>query len=332
MKKSTAKKIVALLFPCFMLFNTTACNLNHNYTSVSNPPSEIKEDTKPSSNISKDEASASPKVNTSMNKIEAGLGDLKLYYNNKWTYDSEQSQDASLAFTRGNALIGVVCSKENTYQLAQDITKHALDAAKEKFKDLKMIQKVKEITINGDHWYECEYKTGQGHDAQYSLQRTYAKNYYAYTVTYTGLKDDYEAYKSNALTVINSCLMEVPENPGELVAKKELAGELDAGKQGYLELKRDGTYYWYRNSSKEMDNVHYGTYACDNKIKAMNIAEGKKGYYLVLFPCKYFVNGEETDMGTYKIDFAISKDPSAGIDYRGINLSNYSVYDFTRVK
>ena len=81
-----------------------------------------------------------------------------------------------------------------------------------------------------------------------------------------------------------------------------------------------------------MDNVHYGTYGCDNKIKAMNVTEEKKGFYLVLFPDKYFVNGKETDMGTYKIDFAISKAPSKNVDYQGINLNNYTVYDFTRVK
>lgn len=333
MKNFSAKRISTLLLSCFMILSTTSCNnTSTNTKNTETPTPETAESTEATPDITEDTVTASPKVNASINKIEAGLGDLKLYYNKNWTYDSEQSEDASLAFTRGSTLIGVMCTQESTYQLPQDMMAKSLDIAKQNDKELKMIQDMKKIKVNGDTWYECVYKTGKGDKTQYSLQRTYAKNYYAYTVTYTGLKDDYEAYKSNAMTILDSCIMNVPENPGEKEAKKELIGELDAGKYGYLELKNDGTYYWYSNSSKAVDNVHYGTYACDNKIKAMNVTEGKKGYYLVLFPTKYFVNGEEKDMGTYKIDLAISKESSSDADYRGINLSNYTVYDFVRIK
>lgn len=333
MKKFSAKRISTLLLSCFMIFSTTSCNnTSTNTKNTEAPAPKATESTEATPDVSEDTVTASPKINTSINKIEAGLGDLKLYYNKNWTYDSEQSEDASLAFTRGSTLIGVMCTQEATYQLPQDMMAKSLDVTKQNNKDLKMIQDMKKIKVNGDIWYECVYKTGKGDKTQYSLQRTYAKNYYAYTVTYTGLKDDFEAYKSNAMTILDSCIMSVPENSGEKEAKKELIGELDAGKYGYLELKNDGTYYWYSNSSKAMDNVHYGTYACDNKIKAMNVAEGKKGYYLALFPTKYFVNGEETDMGTYKIDLAISKETTSDADYQGINLNNYTVYDFVRIK
>lgn len=336
MKKTSAKRISALLLSCFMILSTTACNNTSESTKNTEAPTpevtQSTEVTPDAPDVTKDDVQTSPKVNTSINKIEAGLGDLKLYYNKNWTYDSEQSQDASLAFTRGSTLIGVMCTQEATYQLPQDMMAKSLDVAKQNDKELKMIQDMKKVKVNGDIWYECVYQTGTGDKTQYSLQRTYAKNYYAYTVTYTGLKEDFEAYKSNAMTILDSCIMNVPENSGEKEAKKELIGELDAGKYGYLELKNDGTYYWYSDSSKAMDNVHYGTYACDNKIKAMNVSEGKKGYYLVLFPTKYFVNGEEKDMGTYKIDFALSKETSGNADYKGINLSNYTVYDFVRMK
>ena len=244
MKKSSVKKLSALLLSCFMLMNTTACNkAETNKISSNTASTKVTKPTETTSAKPEEQISSSPKANTSINKIEAGLGDLKLYYNKLWTYDAKQSQDASLAFTRGNTLIGVVCAQETTYQLPQDMMKRSLHVVKEQYKDLEMISEMKEVKVNGESWYECSYKTGSGEEAEYSLQRTYAKNYYAYTITYTGLKSDFEAYKSNALTILNSCIMSVPDNAGEKAAKKELIGELDAGKYGYLELKADGTYY-----------------------------------------------------------------------------------------
>lgn len=339
MKKSKAFKVSTLLLSIFMTFSATACN--HTQTKKPSPAPSVEAaqeatvapETSATQETDNNTVTASPKANKSINKIEAGLGDLKFYYNNKWTYDEEQSKDASLAFTRGNTLIGVICSQENTFQLPEDMMKRSLDMLKQQSEEFKLLEEMKKIDVNGDTWYQCTYKTGTGEDAQYALQRTYGKGYYAYTVTYTGLKEDFEAYKSNAMTILDSCLMSVPDDPtGEKEAKKELIGELDAGKYGYLELKEDGTYYWYGDSSKAMDNVHYGTYACDNKIKAINIEKGHNGYYLALFPSKYFVNGVETDMGTYKIDLAVSKTTQKKSDYQAINLSNYTIYDFTRVK
>lgn len=335
MKKSNALKVSTLLLSFFIAFSTTACDRTKKEEPSTAPSMEatVTPDAPVTQDATQAPATASPRVNKSINKIEAGLGDLKLYYNKNWTYDAENSKDASLAFTRGDTLIGVVCSKEKTFQLPEDMMKRSLDMVSQQSEDFKLIADMKKINVNGDTWYECSYKAGKGEDEMYSIQRTYGKGYYGYTITYTGLKKDFEAFESNALTILDSCLMEVPdEATGEEEAKKELVGELDAGKYGYLELKDDGTYYWYSDSSKEMDNVHYGTYACDNKIPAINIQPGQKGYYVALFPSKYFVNGVEKDMGTYKIDLAISKATKGKADYQGVNLVNYTVYDFMRVK
>jgi len=331
-KKFTAKKKTAFLLSSCIILSLTACEKKpaSNPTSVSSTEStEATADTPKSSSPSP----TTGKDSASPDKIEAGLGDLVLYYNNKWFYDQEQSEDASLAFTRGDTLIGVVCSKETSYQIPMDMAQNALYMAKQQYKDLNVLEEIHEITVNGETWAECTYETGSGKEKTISIQRCYGKNYYAYNVTYTGLEKDFEAYKSNAITILDSCVMSVPDNEaGETAGKKELAGELDAGTKGYLELKEDGTYYWYRDSNKTMDNVHYGTYICDNKIPSLNIQENHNGYYLIMLPEKYFVNGEETDMGTYKIEFAMSKTTANGADYQGVNLSNYTVYDFTRVK
>lgn len=329
MNKSSTKKFSALLLSFVMLFITTACDSSSRTSSSVAPSGASAEETVTASPENTKDSS----TDSSTNKIEAGLGDLVLYYNNKWNYDDSKSENASLAFTRGDTLIGVVCSKETTYQLPQDMMKKSLDMVQEQFEDFKVIEDAKKVEVNGEIWYECSYVTGTGDDASYNVQRCYGKNYYGYTVTYTGLEHDFHDFKSNAMTIMNSCVMNVPDNTeGEEAAKKELAGELDAGKNGYLELNEDGTYYWYSNSNKAMDNVHYGTYACDDQISAINMEKGHNGFYLALFPEKYFVNGEETDMGTCQINFAISKTTDNGADYQGINLANYNIYDFTRIK
>lgn len=331
--KSSAKRISILLLSCFTILSTAACNK----TSVRKPspaPSEqVTQNAEPSPDKTDSEPKESPKVNTSINKIEAGLGELKFYYNKNWTYNAEQSPDSSIAFTRGDTLLGVMITKETTYQIGSDMMQKSLNIAKSQYDDLKMIEEMKKVNVNGDTWYQCIYQTGSGDHIQYSLQRTFGNKYNAYTFTYTGLKDDFEAFKSNAMTVLDSCIMTVPETTsGETEAKNELVGELDAGQYGYLELKKDGTYYWYSNSSKKMDNVHYGTYLCDNKITSIELPEGRGGFYLALFPSKYFVNGEETDMGSYKIDFAISKNSTGKGDYQAVNMTNSTVYDFERIK
>lgn len=336
MKKFSSKKMTALLLSTIMIFSLNACESKPTSNVTPSTTQEATED--PDKNpVHTQETSASPEASKhtspNQNDIEAGLGDLVLFYNDKWVYDAEQSADASLAFTRGDALIGVVCSKETTYQTPKDMAQKSLDMVKQQYSDVKLLQDITEITVNGETWVECSYEIGSGDEKQIHLQRCYGKNYYGYTVTYTGLADDFEAYKSNAISILDTCMMSVPDNTaGEEAAKKELVGELDAGDKGYLELKDDGTYYWYSSSDKAMDNVHYGTYICDNKIPSINIGEGQNGYLLVLLPEKYFVSGEETEMGVYQINFAISKTSTNDADYQGINLANYGIYDFVRVK
>lgn len=334
--------ILLLVFVCVL--NLTACSHNSSQTSAKKDPvvsskttpdstpkndNAATKDVRPSSDSSFDSSSK----NTG-NNLEAGLGDLKLNYNNKWTYDKEKSQDASLAFTRGNALIGVTCSEEDSYQCPEDMvqtSKNMLSSTD----GYKLLKDMKSLQVNGEKWCQITYETGTGDEKQINIQRCYGKNYYAYTITYSALKSNFEQYKSNALAIMDSCKMDVPSNKtGERAAKKELVGEFDAGSDGgYLVLNNDGTYYWYMDSSKSMDNVHYGTYGCDNQIKSMNVTTGH-GYYLCLFPEKFFADGKETDMGTYKIQFAISNTSTSGVkcDYSALNTANSKVYYLNRTK
>lgn len=342
MKRTTLKKVSGMFFSILLLTSAAGCQTA---TKPNPSPSPSQEVTQESPAATDDTAvttepatSKTPEKNTDtstkVNNIEAGIGKLKFYYNKEWTYDKEQSVEDSLAFTRGDTLLGVICSNETTYQVPQEMMKRSLAMVEQTAEDFELVEEMTGLDVNGTKWYQCVYKTGKGDQEQYSLQRTYGKYYRAYTMTYTGLKKDFMKYKTNAVSILNTAVFEEDEaqNPGIELAKKELIGELDAGQYGYLELNEDGTYYWYSNADKTMENYHYGTYACDNQIKALNINIMQQGIYLVLFPEKYFVNGTETDMGTYKIDLAISKNGQNGADYQAINLSNYTIYDFTRMK
>lgn len=338
MKRTTVKKISAMFFSLLMLTNAIGCQeTKPNPTTSSEVITETPAPTEETT-TQEPKATKTPEKNTDTstktNNIEAGIGKLKFYYNKEWTYNEEQSVEGSLAFTRDETLLGVICSNEKTFQVPQDMMKRSLSMVEQTAEDFELIEEMTGIDVNGTTWYQCLYKTGKGNNEQYSLQRTYGKYYRAYTMTYTGLKKDFMKYKTNAVSIFNTAVFTKDEElgPGAEIAKKELIGELDAGDYGYLELNEDGTYYWYSDSDKNMENYHYGTYSCDNQIKSLNISATQNGIYLVLFPEKYFVNGEETDMGAYKVDLAISKTTQNGADYQGVNLNTYTVYDFTRIK
>ncbi|SFR80065.1 hypothetical protein [Anaeromicropila populeti] len=263
--------------------------------------------------------------------LEAGLGDLKIYYDASWSFDESQSQDASLAFTKGEALIGITCSKETSYQHPLDMIRASQDIISTS-EGYELLEESKKITVNNETWYECTYTFGTGEDKNTVIQRCYGKNYYAYSITYTALDSNYEDLKEEALKIMDSAIMAVPDNAlAEEEAKKSLVGEYDAGTGGYVVLNADGTYYWYKDSSKDMNYVHYGTYGCDIQIASLNIAEGS-GFYVCLFPEKYIIDGQENEMGSPKYDYGFSPKTDSPDDFEVLNITNLSSYIFKRVK
>lgn len=315
------------------VLSLTACNnANPSNGSTATEPAVTKdaavEDTKAPAQT--EETTKKPDSNKG-DKIEAGLGDLKIYYNDTWTYDHEQSENQSLAFTKGKALFGIVCSQEATYQHPLSMMTSSLNMVSQT-EGYKLLKEPTRLVINGEVWYECQYERDNNGAKEISIQRCYGKNYYAYTATYTAIEDDFEKYKDEAVGFLDSIVMNVPDNKdGQAAAMKDLVGEYDAGDDGYLVLNDDNTYYWYMESSKSMDYVHYGTYACDNKITSMNISSGN-GYYIVLYPEHFITDSKESDMGTPKLDFAISKKPGKGDKVEMINMLNYKIYNIQKVK
>ena len=258
---------------------------------------------------------------------QAGLGALAMLYDDTvWTYDETNATDSSLIFTKGEeALIGVSCSRENVYQ-------HPLDMIEKTkmiystFEGYEELMQPTKVDVNGEEWYEWSYTfTEDGADNKV-LQRFYGKNYYAYTMTYTSMADDFEDNKQQALQVMNSVAMSVPDNTeAEAKAKEFLVGEWDMGASGYLVLSEDGTYSWYMQADKDEANMHKGTYGCDVENTELGFSEGE-GIYLVLFPEVLYTEGKASTTGSAKYDYGLSLEQQSDGSYQMLNVSTFNMY------
>lgn len=261
------------------------------------------------------------------NLKQAGLGGLTaLYDDSVWTYNEEKGSEASIAFEDANdSLLGIACSREAYYQHPIDMinTSKQIYSTYEGYEE---IEAPKEVDVQGETWYEWVYKYEENGVKTVALARFYGKNYYAYTMTYVAEEAAYESGKNEALKVMNSAVMNVPDNTeAEAKAKEFLLGEWDLGASGYLVMKEDGTYAWYMDSSKDEKNMHQGTYGCDIENASLGFEEGE-GIYFVLFPQALFVDGEEGMTSNVKYDYAISLEQQEDGSYEMLNGSTFAMY------
>lgn len=265
------------------------------------------------------------------NLKQAGLGQMAMLYDDSvWTYDEGQATDASIVFRDVNdSLLGISCSKEVYYQHPLDmiqLSKQIYSA----YTGYEELDAPVAIEVQGENWFEWRYRYTEDGTVMIALQRFYAKNYYAYTISYIASETAYESGKTEALKVMNSAVMNVPDNEeAEKKAKEFLAGEWDLGDAGYLVLEEDGTYIWYMDKSKDDSNMHKGTYGCDVENSAAGFSEGE-GVYFVLFPEVLYVEGKESKTANAKYDYLVSLEPLADGAYQMLNGSTFALYEMTR--
>lgn len=265
------------------------------------------------------------------NLKQAGLGAMSMLYDDTvWTNDEEQGTDASIVFRDANdSVLGISCSKESYYQHPLDM----LNTSKQiysTFTGYEEMEEPVEISVQDDTWYEWSYRYQEDGTTMITLQRFYAKNYYAYTISYVAEEKSYEAGEKEALKVMNSVVMNVPGNEeAEEKAKEFLVGEWDLQDAGYLVMNDDGTYMWYMESSKNEDNMHKGTYAGDVENSSVGFSEGE-GVYFVLFPEVLYVEGEEGHTANAKYDYLVSLEQMDDGSYQMVNGSTFMLYNMTR--
>lgn len=262
---------------------------------------------------------------------QAGLGGLAMLYDDSvWMEDTAQEADNSLAFEDGNgSVLGISASRESVYQHPLDM----ISMSRQIYATYEGYEEIEEPTlveVQGENWYEWSYRyTENGSDME-TMQRFYARNYYAYTVSYVAAKDSFEAGKTEALKVMNSIVMNVPDNAeAEAKAREFLVGEWDLGDSGYLVLNDDGTYEWYMMSDKDEKNMHRGVYGCDVENQSLGFSEGE-GIYLVLFPEVLYVDGEQQTTSNAKYDYGISLQQQEDGSYQMMNVSTFVIYSMMK--
>ncbi len=263
---------------------------------------------------------------------QAGLGGLVMLYDDSvWTEQPDMETDTSLAFEDQNeSVLGVVCSKEATYQHPLDM----ISVSKQiyvTYEGYEELEEPTEVQVQGESWYEWVIQYEENGVKTVALQRFYAKNYYAYYMTYAAEASAYEAGKTEALKVMNSVAMNVPDNAeAEAKAQEFLVGTWSIGAsvegdKGYLVLNDDGTYSWYMDSSLDEQNMHTGVYGCDVENSSLGFDEGE-GVYLVLYPEALYVNGEKSMTASAKYDYAFSLDQNSDGSYPLMNITTFDIY------
>lgn len=259
------------------------------------------------------------------------IGNLTFQYNaNVWKYNKNTDESAPLEFEdkKGNT-VSLYVSQESTYQHPQDMIQffETMASTNEGFEVF--LQPAK-VDVNGATWYEYGYSFKEGNTLRKVYQRYYGKYYNAASITYSSTDQNYEYGYDEALKLMSDIkTTDVNNDVNEAKAHEFLVGEWDVADSGYLVLKEDGTYEWYKDSDKDKSNMHYGTYGCDVENVVMSLKEGD-GIYLVLFPEGLTVNGSEEKMSAYKMDYIISFDKNEDEGYQMVNMASYTLYTLTK--
>lgn len=258
------------------------------------------------------------------------IGNLSFNYNSKvWEHIKSNEENAPLEFrdNKNNSIV-INVSQESTYQHALTMISF-LETLFSDNSSFQVFLEPNEISVNDTNWYEYGYQYTDDTTTYKVYQRYYGKYYNAASISYTATLDNYDAGFDKAITLMSDIKVEeVRNDENEAKAKEFLVGEWDLDGKGYLVLSDDGNYKWFKDTSKDENNMHYGTYGCDIENPTMNLLEGD-GFYLVLFPEGLIINGEAETTLQSKNDFIISLQDENN-SYPMVNVSTYTLYSMTK--
>lgn len=258
---------------------------------------------------------------------QINIGNISLKYDEDvWQYSKNTDESAPLEFTDSNGnLINIFVSQESTYQhpLEMIVFFETMASAYDEFD---VFLEPTKVEVNGTNWYEYGYSYKDGDTTYKNYQRYYGKYYNAASISYISTEEKFETGYENALEMMSNIkVTDVTNDVNEAKAQKFLVGEWDLGINGYLVINNDATYNWYKDSSKDKNNMHYGTFGCDVENEKISLKEGD-GIYLVLFPEGLIIDGVEEENTGYKSDYIISFDNNGSDAYQMVNMSTYNLY------
>ncbi|MBH1939957.1 hypothetical protein I5677_03485 [Mobilitalea sibirica] len=260
------------------------------------------------------------------------IGNLAFNYDaNTWAHRNNTDEGAPLEFKdKSGNIVSIYVTQESTYQHPLDMIAFVKTMISS-YEDYEVFLEPTKIIVNDTTWYEFGYTYKEGNIRRKVYQRYYGKYYNAASISLTSTEENYEDGYEVALKIMSDInATDVTNDINEGKAREFLVGEWSLDSRGYLVMYDDGTYEWYKDNTKDENNMHYGTYGCDVESATMGLKEGD-GIYLVLFPNSLIINGVTEETTSYKNDYLISFDKSDDTEgYQMVNMSTYSLYTMIR--
>ena len=158
------------------------------------------------------------------------------------------------------------------------------------------------LSLNGIDWYVLKYENG----GKTYYQLVYANRDGSYSLTYFTDSSKYDTgfkyFETLFKTLVYDSSVDLNKQND---AKDQLVGEWDWGKLGYFVITQD-MIYLYQDSSKSMNNVHYGSYSSSDSIP--NVGYGKiDGLYVIVNYTSSYIDGVSTPMKTSEREYTFVK-------------------------
>lgn len=253
---------------------------------------------------------------------------LTILHNSSWEFESDDTSTRSCKLRKDDAMIEVDYKEAAIFSNPYDEFNRTTSFVKD-FSNFKIITKPHHVTENDSDYYECVYQFGVQDSLNYISQWFIRDEYISYEITYSGHKESYDKYLEEAKHILTKMSIESKKEVSADVALDVVKGEYDGEESGYLILKDDFTYEWYKDSSLDKSNVHTGSFKCDNKVKALDVKEDE-GYYLAITPEQFIQNSEKVDSAANQLNFGLIFNTDNSV--RFIDLNTNKLYKFKKLK
>ena len=165
------------------------------------------------------------------------------------------------SISNGTARILVVYMGPSVYYYSSLSVAFEVDMSNRKTWDTyETVNGVDTTIINDIEWAKIEYSAVLDKGKIKGKQLFYSTDYELYSIMVILAEDDYDRYIDEINQIIQTVRITIEDRINTPDVVKTIVGEWDCGEIGYLIISDDGVYHFYQNSSKDPDNVIWGTY------------------------------------------------------------------------
>ena len=191
-----------------------------------------------------------------------------------WTEEKGNDSD-SIIIEKGSLYIAFFYVQSDVFTNTFSLAHTVIDSHKSAVDSFNLLKNVEETTINGNNWSKYEFSYILEGKKMKVLELVLSTDYEYYFIRYVASENVHDD-NINAVNIILETIKVKTKELNSPDIKQKLLGEWNCGEAGYLVVNDDNTYYLFRDSSKSMDNVFYGTYECSTGIPtaAAGYAEG----------------------------------------------------------